>query len=394
VKCLLTGDLQLEAGLPLGTGTYGPGSRFNDQVDVLDRIVDLAVAEQVDIVFVLGDIFEHARPQPFSILAFQGFVRRLLAAGIRVFTCLGNHDCQSAAVPSALEIFGQNGCVVALQPSIYPLDAADPEDGIVIAALPWTAPGNIIAALPDEPRENLNDAAAQALVRGAQTMAVRCQSDFPHLTPILVGHWAVSGAALPTGLDTAMLREPVIPLEEINNLGYSLVALSHIHRGQVLCAAPSPVVYTGSPQVNSWGETEGEHGVWIYDSRGDGHLKFHPVEDRKFLTLDFQHPEVPVLEPADGVEGALVRVRYTADEATARTIDQSAIRRDILAMGARKVFFQPTIERAVRARVAEMAPDMSEVAAMELWIAEQNGSLACDPELLRLGHAEFLERLH
>ena len=392
MRALLTADLQLGAGITLGSGEFGPGSRFHDQCDVLDRIADLAVAEQVGLVFVLGDIFETARPLPHHILAFQAFVRRLLAERIRVFCCTGNHDVRSAALPSAVEIFGENGCVVALEPSLWPVD------DIVIAALPWTHPGNVVAAMGDTARDDVNGAAARGLAEAAMVMSMRCETEFPQLTPLLVGHWAISGASLPTGLDVSMLREPVIPLESLQETGFALAAFGHLHLAQVVQAEPVPTIYTGSPQVNRWDEAEGEHGCWIWDSAPPGHLKFHPIEDRPFLTLDATPVEADGTTllyrlPDGGIEGAVVRVRYTVDESQARRLNQAKIRQGLISLGAAKVVLRPTVERSVRTRVAEMRDDMSETAAVELWIASQNGALGCTPEQLREMHAEYLAKL-
>jgi exonuclease SbcD len=390
MRALLTADLQLGAGLALGNGEFGPGSRFQDQCEVLDRIADTAVAEQVAIVFVLGDLFERAKPEPHHILAFQGFVRRLLAEGIRVFCIAGNHDVRSAALPSAVEIFGENGCVVALQPSIYPVD------DIVIAALPWTHPGNVAAAMPDAGREDLHDVAARGLAEAAMLMSTRCETEFPQLTPLLVGHWSVSGATLPSGLDTALLREPVIPLEALAETGFSLAAFGHIHLAQVVAAEPVPVVYAGSPQVNRWDEADDTHGVWVWDSAGAGHLSFRPIEDRPFLTLTpvpetlLEHGRL--LENDDDADGAVVRVVWACTEEQAAKIDQATLRRRLLACGAAKVVLRPTVERTVRARVAEMHSDLSETAALELWLSSQgvNGTQA---DALRALHGEYLTRL-
>ena len=386
MKALLTADLQLGAGLTLGAGEFGPGSRFQDQCDVLDRIADLAVAEQCGLVFVLGDIFERARPEPHHVLAFQGFVRRLNADGIRVFCLVGNHDIRSAALPSAVEIFGETGCVVALQPSIYPVD------DIVIAALPWTHPGNVVAAMDGVDRDSVNDAAARGLAEGAMVMSVRCETEFPHLTPLLVGHWAISGASLPTGLDTAMLREPVIPLEALQETGFALAAFGHIHKAQVVASDPVPTIYAGSPQVNSWGEADGEHGIWVWDSAPPGALKFHAIEDRAFVAVDWDVEREVAEGEWQNLRDAVVRVKYTATEEQARRIDHGHIRRALLEAGAAKVVIRPTVEREVRARVAEMAHDVDEASALELWLESQgiNGTQA---DALRSAHAEYLARL-
>jgi hypothetical protein len=125
-------------------------------------------------------------------------------------------------------------------------------------------------------------------------------------------------------------------------------------------------------------------------------LRFHVIEDRPFLTLTPSLTEIigkmAFSEPPGDVKGAVVRVRYTVTEDEARKVDQAAIRRDLLALGAAKVVLRPTVERTVRARVAEMHEDLTEAAALELWLDSQgiNGSQA---DALRAAHLEYVARL-
>ena len=60
-----------------------------------------------------------------------------------------------------------------------------------MATLPWS-PRERRAAMPAE-GDDVNDAAARGLAQAAGIMAARARADFPHLKPILVAHWAVSG---------------------------------------------------------------------------------------------------------------------------------------------------------------------------------------------------------
>lgn len=271
MKLLFTSDLQLEAGAALGTGEFGAGSRFQDQVDVLSRIVDLAVKEQVSVVGVLGDVFERSRPAPWSILAFQSFVQALLAHDIYVLVIAGNHDVRSTALPSALSIFAETDpmhrdCIVGLTPSLYPFDGhPDDDPGVVIATLPWTPISRLVAAQPNLSRGQLNDLAAAALVESAHLLGDRCAAEYPGLPAILVGHWAVSGATLPTGLSTDLLNEPVIPALGLSTSGFGAIVFGHIHSAQVLHPDPA-VVYCGSPMIQNWGEAEVPHGVWLIDT--------------------------------------------------------------------------------------------------------------------------------
>lgn len=392
MKVLFTSDLQLEAGLSLGYGEFGPGSRFQDQRENLDRIANLAVAQGVGLVCVNGDVFERSKPSPWAILAFQSFVRALTTSGIKVLVILGNHDVRSAALPPALSIFHEAGVEVALAPSIWPLD------DIVVAALPWSPTSRLIAGTPDAARDDIHQTAAEALVHGAHVLGARCRDEFADKTPILIGHWAISGASLPTGLDTSHLREPVIPIEGLSGAGFAVVAFGHIHMAQVITKSPSPVFYCGSPMVMNWGEALVPHGVWIFDAAGAGALKFHPVEDRRFVTVGGSS------EPWDdtfclpamiegGVEGALVRIAYTCSEEQGRSIDQAALRRLYHEAGAHKVFVKPTVLREVRARATEAhAEGLTEVDGLELWLSSQDVA-AADAGALRALHGEYVARV-
>lgn len=390
MRLLLLSDLQLEAGAAFGVGEYGPGSRFQDQVEVLERITTLAMNEEVHVVAVLGDVFERSRPAPWAVLLFQNFIRALHALGIEVLVVAGNHDVRSAALPSALSIFEDGGVSVALTPSLYPIifdDAA-----CVIAALPWTPISRLVAAQPNTSRAELNDLAAAALVEGAHVLGARCADEHPDLTPILVGHWAVSGATLPTGLSTDLMPEPVIPQEGLSSAGFRLVALGHIHQVQVVAKDP-PIVYCGSPMVMNWGEAATPHGVWLYDTEGDGTLTFKPVEDRPFLTIDRDltvRLDAPTEYP--DVTNALVRFRYKATEEAAREVDEAKLRADLLTLGARRVFIKATVERAARARVADVAADLDDNAAFEMWLATQDVP-AADLQALRDLHAGYQDAL-
>src|SRR6266568_1562075 len=103
MRILFVGDLQLEAGPSLGTGgEYGEGTRFEDQQLQLNQIVSVAEQRKMQMVCVLGDVFEHRKPSPWAVLAFQEFVRQL--GRTEVVIVRGNHDLKSELLPAALEL--------------------------------------------------------------------------------------------------------------------------------------------------------------------------------------------------------------------------------------------------------------------------------------------------
>jgi len=380
VKILFTGDLQLGAGLDLGVGEYGEGSRISDQKTGLTHISRIAQEQNCDAVAVLGDVFEFAKPKPWEIIAFQDFCRSLTAVGIKVLVLTGNHDVKSASLPTALAIMSENGVVVSTAPTVIPLD------DVVFATLPWSPISRLVAQNPDQSRDTLNVRASRALADGAKALGQKCAESFPDHTPILGLHWSIEGAALPTGLMTDDLREPVISLSGLAEAGFKVVAASHIHKAQVIENNPAVVFYTGSPMVCNWGEVGYDHGVWIYNTAGAGSLVFHKVWDRMFVDLrledGFSVGDVDVRD-------ALVRVKFTATPEEAKKVDQSKLRRDLIEAGARKVFIRPKIVRVERARV-EMKHEVSVGDAFSLWLDSQDD---VDATLLTEMHNDYFSEV-
>lgn len=76
--------------------SFLPSKEFNQIYQAADqsliRILDLALAEKVDLVLIAGDTFDSAKPSPRSQLFFAKQIKRLTDAQIQVVMIFGNHD--------------------------------------------------------------------------------------------------------------------------------------------------------------------------------------------------------------------------------------------------------------------------------------------------------------
>lgn len=76
--------------------SFLPSKEFNQIYQAADqsltRIIDLALAEKVDLVLIAGDTFDSAKPSPRSQLFFAQQIKRLTDAQIQVVMIFGNHD--------------------------------------------------------------------------------------------------------------------------------------------------------------------------------------------------------------------------------------------------------------------------------------------------------------
>jgi exonuclease SbcD len=247
---------------------------------VLSEIVEIAVAERVDVLLVAGDIWDSASPSPDADRLLFGALRELIGHGIEAILISGNHDS-----PRKLDAIGRLSELlnVHTQAFVRPNDAG----GIVtierggeraeIAAIPWVPDGRALNAIEILAEEHEARGMYQDSVEAIYSHMV--QGYTPGAIHLLTGHIFVDGALLATvdgserrlhidrayGLDAARL--PSTP---------QYLALGHIHHPQELRDAPNgAAAYAGSILQLDFGEIGQQKVVRLIDAEPG-----RPVEQR------------------------------------------------------------------------------------------------------------------
>lgn len=373
-KILCLGDSHVGAGAEYGRN---PGDRLADQEEVLDRIVDLAIEQQVDAVLHAGDMWHRRRPTPSEYLAVARPLGRLQRdLGCDVVAISGNHCVEHPDLPIAAELL--TGLLdVRREPGLWH------GPGVTVCCLPWTPVSRLVAQRGGGDRDGLAQEAAQMLLTVARDLHSQALNGYT----VLLTHWSISGAFTPTGAVTDEFREVVLPLEEVEALGFDAVVAGHIHLPAIIGDARlgmgvvgQPVLYVGSPFPVDFGEGATLHGVWILDTEAAEPATFFPVDSRPFVTLDADLTGFDEIPDADflvgywneNVENAVVRARYTGTEGQARRIDHSALTAALLDAGAHRVYaIQPTILRQNRVRVEGLDEDLDPMQAVGMWTAAE-----------------------
>lgn len=380
---LCVGDLHLGAGIEYGRE---PGDRLRDQEAVWARALELAADHDVDAVLFAGDAFHRRRPTPAELIAFQRPLQAFTAEhDIEVVSIAGNHDCEAAELPTALDVFGREVDLFS-KPGVW----RAPDGGATVACLPWTPVSRLVAAHGRSERTDVD--AAEILIAAARDL--RAQIDGP---AVLLLHWSISGASTPTGVFTDDFREPVIPVDELEALGFDAIVAGHIHRPQALGQSAGRHVlfdaevqvshgtasafYVGSPVPVDFGEQATPHGCWILDVEDTVTSAFLPIESRPFITIDADlvcghHAELG-LDETDGMaaaiaarlplDDAVVRIRYRATEEQARRIEWPKLR-PLLDHAYRVFAITGDIERSDRVRVAGVDEHLEPLEAVDLWV--------------------------
>lgn len=347
MKLLCAADAHLGASPDLGAAPIGPESRLADQQRTWEAICQAAVDERCEALLFAGDAFHHRRPAPSALMAFRAGLDILRAGGVPIIAIPGNHDITSAAEPSAMSVFDGHGLRLCGRPEIVRVSVATSRSrglaSLCVCCLPWTPPHRF---------EGDNADLAMALVASA----AKLRADAPG-PAVLLAHWSVRGARLPTDMVVDSLPEPILPASDLLALGFDAVVLGHIHVPQTILG-PS-MFYCGSPQVVDFGEADTAHGYWMWE---DGQASFHQLWDRPFRTIDVTlgtgaNGAVALEDPAfyadSDVRDAIVRLLVTVDEADLASIDQSRLRWALQAAGAHRVYqVRLNVVRHSRSRAA------------------------------------------
>jgi len=308
------------ADLHLGVETFGRtdpatglSTRLLDFLASLDKVVDFAIENAVDLVIFCGDAYKTREPTQTQQREFAKRINCLSSNDIPVFLLVGNHDLPNAiGRATSTEIFDTlavKNVYVSNRPDIYKI----PTRGgtVQVASLPWLRRSVLLSR---EDTKNLDFEQIKERLQQALTGAIEHHVSKldPGLPTVLAAHVWVAGAHLGTEKQMTIGQEHVLLLSNVANPAFDYIALGHIHRHQVLSESP-PVAYAGSLSRLDFGDENDEKGFYLVEiepEKAGGQrrvsFEFHPVAGRRFLTIEAAlEPEET--DPTATVLGAIDR---------------------------------------------------------------------------------------
>ena len=355
-------------------------SRAAEFEAVLGEVVEIAVAEDVQVMLVCGDIWDSASPSPESDRLLFDALREFIGRDIEVLLVAGNHDSgrKLEALGRLSELLG-----VYVQPRIRPRDRG----GVVtfehggevarVAAIPWVPEGralNAVEVLADEPeaRKHYHDAVARIYAHMAEPSEAGFTTETINL---IAGHLFVDGAVL-ADIDGSERKLHITQAYGVSPEALpstaQYVALGHIHQPQVMANPATPrTAYSGSLLQLDFGERGQQKGVRIIDA-----VPGRPVEDRT----------VPLTAGRE-----LVELHGTIDEVMAAADDVGdAFIRAVLEVGAPQPGLSEQVREAFpnvvdvrlayeREAAAEPAPEFATLTPEDLFARYYRGRHGAEP---------------
>ncbi len=272
-------------------------SMLEEQRAMLEKIADLAIAEQVRAVLIAGDVYDRPVPPAEATALLSDFLERLHAADIEAVMIAGNHDSAErlsfcAGLLRGAGVFVAGEC--AAPPEVVLLE----EEGCRVALhlLPHFRPAALSLML-DGKRCDSSAEALGTLLNGIDLTAADRN--------ILLAHLFVSGSATSDSELPVIGTVDAVPAELLARFDY--VALGHLHRPQAFLGK---VVYAGSPLCYSFSEAGQQKSAVLID------ITAREVSTRR-LPLD----PIRQMREVRGSMAELMRAPYSEDYVRAVVTD-------------------------------------------------------------------------
>ena len=234
------------------------------QARVLDHLVEVVTAEQVDAVLVAGDVYDRALPAPDTVQLLSEAVTRLIDAGAQVVLSSGNHD-------SAIRLGFASGLLeragLHIRSSVADIGRPVLVEGVAVHALPYLEPSAVAESLGAPERTHAG------VLRAAMGRVTADLAGRGGPSVVMAHAFVTGGATSDSERDIAVGGVSAVHPDVFTAASYA--ALGHLHGRQEI----SPTVrYSGSPVAMSFSEWRHTKGSWLVDLGADGEVAAEFVE--------------------------------------------------------------------------------------------------------------------
>ena len=327
--------------------------------EYLSRIVSYAISNQADFFLITGDVFNRPNPSTTQMKRFLLTLKPLLEEGIHIIFLAGNHDLphnenrhcplelftlfsdiltdeetnliHAATIkPIKLDLTAKNGAKVRffLLPYIHPMKALKV----------------YISRYGDEKQKNktTEEIWMQIVSDQIQDFVLDNKKLEKSDATILCTHLTTSNAVM-NNLDIlASPYQESIPVTVLEKEIFDYVALSHIHKHQIVSNKP-PIIYSGSLHPISFNEEGEEKGfVDITINNGITSWFFQKIDVRNYCTIDINvkgkdDPTYAIISnlsqirksDPNRIENAVVRLKIKIEKKSLRLINHNLISKEL-----------------------------------------------------------------
>ncbi len=240
-------------------------SLIEDQKYALDKIVNIALEEEVNAVLLSGDIFDKSVPSDEAFVLYGDFINQLVSNNIKIFIISGNHDSLSK-LNYCSDIFEKSEIYISddFKGQIDKVTLEDEYGEINIYLLPFLREGKIQKCFPNSDILNLSD--------GFRVIFGNNDIDFNNRN-ILLAHQFLIGSERSESEEVSVGGVDGVDAEQFRPFDY--VALGHLHKTQSV--KYDQIKYSGSLLKYSFSETDHTKGPIIVNIKEKGNIEIKQV---------------------------------------------------------------------------------------------------------------------
>lgn len=366
----------------------GLSTRLTDFLSSFDQVVSYAVAEQVDLVLLAGDVYKGRDPSQTHQREFAKRLSTLSRNNIPTFILVGNHDLPNTTTrANAVEIFPTLDV-----PNVYVGDKLEtqliktPSGLLQILSVPWPRRGGILSR---EESKGMSIDEVRQEIESRITVAIAQQSAAldPSIPAILTAHATVNGATVGTERSMMLGQDHILLVSALQKPQIDYVALGHIHKHQILRKDAPMVVYSGSLERVDFSEELDAKGFCVIDIDPDlpqgsrvTDFNFHSVSARPFVSINLEvndadlAPNQTICDSISkiNIQDSVVRVKIRISQEMEHLINDRQIR-DALNDAHYIAAITKDISNTTRPRLsADIADSLGPMEAVELYLQNRD----------------------
>lgn len=259
MRFIHTADLHIGKSL-------GNVSLHDEQENILNQIVQIAVDKKVDGIFICGDVYDYSNPSADSVFLFDRFLTNLFTHKISVYLISGNHD-SAYRLGFGNQIFGKQNIHISggFKGSVPNIVLKDEYGTLVIHLLPFIKPEEVKIHFPDSEIKSFNDAVQMVI----STIKIKKST-----RNVLLAHqFVVSEESQPIRSESEIVSvggTDMISSDIFSAFDY--VALGHLHGAQKV--GKETIRYSGSPLKYSFSECKQKKSLVLIDFKEKGNVEY------------------------------------------------------------------------------------------------------------------------
>lgn len=369
IQLLHVSDIHLGSGESHGSinPQTGLNVRFEDFAAALEKSVDYALQNEIDVYLFSGDAYKNPSPEPLYQKTFARQLKRLSDAGIQTILLVGNHDqvmrSTSSHSMSVFESLSIANVITIDQPVSIKIETA--RGPLQLVGIPHVT--RHLLMTHDQYAELSSASIDMKVVEHVSALLKDLLDELdPEIPAVATAHMMVDRARAGAEQDLMVGYSMTFPTDMFVHANLDYVALGHVHGHQVLRKEKPAIVYAGSlERVDFSEEFEDKGFLHVQVERGATTYRFVSISPRQFTTLDADLTQVSSateklceLLQREVKPGSVVRLRYKITSEQLPEIDEARLRQE--AAKASSIKFKPEVvanERPTR------MPDLSETAA-------------------------------